>query len=135
MRANIEFLVISCLVSLFVDWVFQWDWQAVNKSKWIKGNYHMAALAVVTHSFIYTGIVTIVLSILGVIPIEKQTMVAVVLLVSHTIIDTRILVKWIMRFKGIKWEQINDYKNFGFMHIGIDHRLHELVLLILAFII
>lgn len=32
-------------------------------------------------------------------------------------------------------KQINYFQNYGFMHIGIDHRLHELVLLILAFIV
>lgn len=32
-------------------------------------------------------------------------------------------------------DQINDTANFGFMHIGIDHRLHEAVILILALII
>jgi hypothetical protein len=58
-----------------------------------------------------------------------------VLLITHIIIDTRIPVKWIMRFKGMSWEQINDYQTYGFMHIGIDHRLHELVLLVMAFIV
>lgn len=32
-------------------------------------------------------------------------------------------------------EQIGDYDQFGFMHIGIDHRLHELVIFILSFVI
>ena len=31
-------------------------------------------------------------------------------------------------------EQIDDHVNFGFMHIGIDHRLHELVILILSIV-
>nr|DAX84892.1 MAG TPA: Protein of unknown function (DUF3307) [Caudoviricetes sp.] len=31
---NIEYLVVTYFVSLFVDWVFQTDWQATNKSKW-----------------------------------------------------------------------------------------------------
>ena len=31
---NVEFLIVTYFIGLFVDWVFQLDWQAINKSKW-----------------------------------------------------------------------------------------------------
>ena len=136
MKANIEFLIIAYFVSLFIDWIFQSDWQATNKSKWIKSNYTDATWAVISHSGVYAIMTTFILALLQVITTENQVyIVFFALYTTHMIIDTRIPVKWIMRFKGMTWEQINDYKTFGFMHIGIDHRLHELVLLILAFIV
>jgi hypothetical protein len=141
MHINIEFLVIAYFVTLFIDWVFQWNWQAFNKSKWSrKDNIFTSWLALFSHSFIYTILSTII--IFGILTGNVNWLFAdcptnivttfITLLVSHIIIDTRIPVKWIMRFKGMSREQINDIQNFGFMHIGIDHRLHELVLLILA---
>jgi len=138
MHINIEFLVVAYFISLFIDWIFQWDWQAVNKSKWIKGNYGIALHAVLEHSAIYSILTTIGLTIIKILPSGNgniQVFVFSVLFISHILIDTRIPVKWIMRFKGMSWEQINDIKTFGFMHIGIDHRLHEMVLVILAMFI
>ena len=132
MHINIEFLVVAYFISLFVDWIFQWNWQAVNKSKWIKGNYPMAIVAISTHSLIYATFTMAILLLIFKYDIHTYNCMWNVLFISHLIIDTRILVKWIMRFKGMSWEQINDYQTFGFMHIGIDHRLHEMVLLVLA---
>ena len=40
-----------------------------------------------------------------------------------------------MKLKGMTNDEINDYKNYGFMHLGIDHRLHEIVLVILSLFI
>jgi hypothetical protein len=138
---NIGFLVVCYFVSLFVDWVFQWDWQAVNKSKWNKNdNKFKSFVAVSTHALIYGTLTTLITYILliftGVtfrLDFIKPTYY--ILVFSHLFIDTRLPVKAIMYFKGMKKEQINDYQNYGFMHIGIDHRLHELVILILAFFV
>ena len=136
MRVNVEFLVVSYFVSLFIDWVFQSDWQAINKSKWIKGNYNNAIDAIASHSCLYAFMTTIILAILRVITEGNQIyIVFFTLCITHIIIDTRIPVKWILRFKGLTWEQINDYKTFEVLYINIDQRLHELVLLILALII
>jgi hypothetical protein len=134
MNINIKFLIVTYIIGLFVDWVFQWNWQAVNKSKWSKGNNKwLSLLAVSSHSFIYAILTSIfTLWIVFGSPIHSFWLVFLVLFITHTLIDTRIPVKAIMRFKGMSVEQINDYQNFGFMHIGIDHRLHEIVLLILA---
>jgi len=129
---NIDFLVIFLFVGMFVDWVFQWQWQALNKSKWNKqDNKLLSFCAVISHSFIYS-IITTVVTLYLINDWLNMWLVFWTLFISHAIIDTRILVKYIMRFKGMTWEQIYDYQNYGFMHIGIDHRLHEIVLLVLA---
>lgn len=132
---NLEFLILSYFVSLFVDWVFQWEWQALNKSKWGKRDDKWRSFdAVLGHSMTYAALTTIITFLL-LRNFSHVLLVYFVLLITHTIIDTRIPVKYIMRFKGMSWEQINDYQNYGFMHIGIDHRLHELVLLVLSFMV
>lgn len=124
-------------ISLFIDWVFQWNWQAINKSKWNykTDNLIKSTIAVVSHSLVYTTLTTLPLWFIFDFDYNTFSLIWDVLFYSHLLIDTRIPVKWIMRFKGMSWEQINDYQNYGFMHIGIDHRLHELVLLLLAFIV
>jgi hypothetical protein len=132
---NINFLVLSYFVSLFVDWIFQWDWQAVDKSKWGKKDDKLLSFeAVFTHSMVYS-LLTITIIALLLNGFSHVYLVFFILLLSHMIIDTRIPVKLIMRFKGMSWEQINDYQTFGFLHIGIDQRLHELILVILSFIV
>lgn len=136
MKINVEFLVVTYFISLFVDWVFQWNWQAVNKSKWtLEDDKIISTIAVVSHSFIYATLTTLPLLLIVNFEYNQFSLLWNVLFYSHLFIDTRIPVKWIMRFKGLSWDQINDYQNYGFMHIGIDHRLHELVLLLLAFIV
>ena len=136
MGLNIEFLIAAYFISLFVDWIFQWQWQAENKSKWGKSvNKRLSFAALFSHSFTYAVITSGLLFLLGTTPVHHVLLVFSVLLLSHTLIDTRIPVKWIMRFKGLSDEQIHDYQNFGFMHIGIDHRLHEITLLALAFFV
>lgn len=136
MRINIEFLIVTYFVALFIDWVLQFEWQASNKSKWGKNdNKYTSLSALLGHSIIYSlGTSLVVYYILALSMYQFIIMVAV-LLVSHSIIDTRIPVKAIMKFKGMSEEQINDITNYGFMHIGIDHRLHELVIFILSIFI
>lgn len=132
---NIEFLIVSQIVGLFIDWIFQWNWQSVNKSKWNKGdNYMLSLLAVSSHSFVY-AILTSFITLKIINQMEHLSLVFWTLFITHMIIDTRVPVKYIMRFKGLTWEQIYDYQNFGFLHIGIDHRLHEITLLALALLI
>lgn len=134
---NVEFLIVTYLVGLFVDWIFQLDWQATNKSKWGKNDDKvLSLLALITHSIVYAFGTTLFVNII--IDLKSTYNVIIMLLtlcISHAIIDTRIPVKAIMKFKGMSDEQINDYTNYGFMHIGIDHRLHELVIISLSLII
>ena len=131
---NIEFLVISYFVGLFVDWIFQSDWQASNKSKWEKSdNKFKSFSAVISHSAVYAILTTyIVIFCTNIYNINAVIMI-LVLFITHMIIDTRIPVKYIMKLKGMSDDQINDHVRYGFLHIGIDHRLHELVLFILSF--
>lgn len=130
---NIEYLVVLYFISLFVDWIFQWQWQATNKSKWgDEDNLDKSFIALLSHSVIYALLSTTLLSLLVDINALQWVVTYVVLLLSHLVIDSRAPVKVIMKFKGMTEEQINDYQNYGFMHIGIDHRLHELALLMLA---
>ena len=133
---NVEFLIVTYLVGLFVDWIFQSDWQAINKSKWGKNdNKYMSFYALLTHSFGYAYLTSCIVCLILNINTINFIIMLITLLISHAIIDTRIPVKLIMKLKGMKDEQINDYTNYGFMHIGIDHRLHELVILILSIFI
>lgn len=137
MEVNIKFLIIAYIVGMAVDWILQFESQAVNKSKWYKGcNWKLSLSALLTHSFIYAGFTEVLTYYLGCFKATSSCIIVVsVLFITHAIIDTRIPVKKIMKFKGMSEEQINDHVNFGFMHIGIDQRLHEIVLLILALFI
>lgn len=137
MRINTDFLIVTYIVGLFIDWVFQFDWQAINKSKWGKNdNKSLSFMALLSHSVIYGSLTSIIVQyIVGLTP-RQYGVITFVLILSHIIIDTRIPVKWIMKYvKQMKQEQIDDTLNYGFMHIGIDHRLHELVILILSIVI
>lgn len=93
-------------------------------------------MALLSHSVIYGSLTSIIVQyIVGLTP-RQYSVTTLVLVLSHMIIDTRIPVKWIMKYvKQMKQEQIDDILNYGFMHIGIDHRLHELVILILSIVI
>lgn len=133
---NIEFLVVSYFVGLFVDWIFQSDWQAYNKSKWEKGDNKVKSLAaVMSHSSIYAILTTVIVYFCVNISNVNAAIMTLVLFITHVIIDTRIPVKFIMKLKGMTNDQINDSIRYGFLHIGIDHRLHEMVLFILSFFI
>ena len=131
---NIEFLVISYFVGLFVDWIFQSDWQASNKSKWDKSDNKLNSFsAVISHSAVYAILTTYIVNFCTNITNINAVIMILVLFITHMIIDTRIPVKYIMKLKGMSDDQINDHVRYGFLHIGIDHRLHELTLFILSF--
>ena len=133
---NIEFLVISYFVGLFVDWIFQSDWQASNKSKWEKSDNKLNSFsAVISHSSVYAILTTYIVIFCTNISNINAVIMILVLFITHMIIDTRIPVKYIMKLKGMSEDQINDHVRYGFLHIGIDHRLHEMVLFILSFFI
>lgn len=133
---NIEFLVVSYFVGLFVDWIFQSDWQASNKSKWEKSDNKLKSFsAVISHSAVYAILTTYIVIFCTNISNINAVIMILVLFITHMIIDTRIPVKFIMKLKGMTNDQINDSVRYGFLHIGIDHRLHEMVLFILSFFI
>jgi hypothetical protein len=91
MNLNLEFLVVAYFISLFVDWIFQWDWQAVNKSKWnFNDNWRHSFFALGTHSLVYAILTSGLLSSLCIITVSQGFLVVLVLLATHLIIDTRI---------------------------------------------
>jgi hypothetical protein len=106
----------------------------MNKSNCSDGNGIKMAIALTTHSFIYAAITSAVVLFVMDLSYPAFSMLWDVLFISHCVIDSRIPVKAIMRFKGITEEQIRDPR-MDFMHIGIDHRLHELVILVLSYYI
>ena len=123
---NINYLIVTYIVSLFVDWIFQTEWQAINKSKWNKNdNKKISLIALSSHSMIYASITSLIVFIILRLNHAQYIITIITLFISHFIIDSRIPVKWIMRRKGMTYEQIN----------GIDHRLHEVVIFILALFI
>lgn len=130
---NAEFLIYSYLIAMFIDWVCQFQWQAINKSKWNKtDNKLLSSFALISHSCMYGLLTWAALLALDIITFHEDIIVLFILIISHAIIDSRIPVKWIMKLKGMSEEEIQDHKNYGFMHIGIDHRLHEIVLVVLS---
>jgi hypothetical protein len=136
LNVNITFIVLMYFICQFTDWIFQDDYEAINKSKWSKTDKNLTSfLALLSHSSIYAFIPTCFWMI-----VTKETkdllIIFFTLFISHILIDNRIIVKWIMKYiKGMSNEQINDYSKFGFLHIGIDQRLHEIVIVILGFFI
>lgn len=111
---NIEYLVVTYFVSLFVDWVFQTDWQATNKSKWDKNdNKKISLIALSSHSLIYASITSLIVFIILGLNNMQYIITIITLFITHLIIDTRIPVKWIMRKKDMTDDQINDTANLG----------------------
>lgn len=137
MNVNFEFLIVAYIISMSVDWILQHQVQAKNKSNFHKemtlSEFGFSLYCLITHSWVYALFTAFTLFL-----IFKDLnffLIYPTLFISHAIIDSRIPVKWIMKLKGMSKEEIEDYNTYGFMHIGIDHRLHELVLLGLAFIV
>ena len=114
-----DFLIVIYIVSKIVDWLFQSDWQARNKTK------HLAPL--LSHSAIYAILTTGITNLI--IPVPNFWLVELYLFITHAIIDDRRIVKWVMKMKGTPQDAP------GFLEVGIDQRLHELSLLVLAIII
>ena len=104
---NINYLIVTYIVSLFVDWIFQTEWQAINKSKWNKNdNKKISLIALSSHSMIYASITSLIVFIILRLNHAQYIITIITLFISHFIIDSRIPVKWIMRRKGMTYEQI-----------------------------
>jgi len=122
---NLEFLVVALLVSKLVDWIFQTQWQAENKTrKWD---------ALYTHSLMYSGLTSLFLTVI-IRASYAYVSVFMILFLSHIVIDDRWIVKRIMMFKGMTKHQVYS-KEYGWLELGIDQRLHELVILGMALVI
>lgn len=124
---NLEFLVTALVIGKAVDWIFQSKYQAQNKIS----NFW----ALFEHSMFYSIITTgIVIMIVGISTGLLAGFIWISLLVSHIIIDNRFLVKFIMYMKGMTLEEANS-KEYGWLQIGIDQRLHDVVILLITMVI
>jgi ABC-type Fe3+ transport system permease subunit len=144
MKLNVELLLVLLIVGAAVDWILQWQWQAMNKSKWngkrwggecaLQRKRSWAAL--LTHCLTFAFVTTTAVAFLvpGFYGTHAMTQCFYGLFLSHILIDNRYPVKWILRMKGLSWGEIEG-PDYGYLHIGVDQRLHELAALILAFIL
>ena len=136
---DVQFLVLVYFVGMFVDWVFQTNWQAANKSRWASGDNKTQSLrALLTHAVIYGAGTTLPVALLlgRAQDLGFYGLVLTALTVTHAFIDSRIPVRWVMKYvKRMRDDQIDNYAEYGFLHLGIDHRLHELVIVFLSFFV
>ncbi len=119
---NLEFLVVALIIGRAVDWIFQTKYQAENKThNVIELLEHSLWYATLT----YFGVVLVTGTIFS------MSIVFPALVISHIIIDNRFLVKLIMYVKGLTWVEVNS-KKYAWLQIGIDQRLHDIVILLIA---
>ena len=138
MKLNIEFLLVAYFVGMIVDWISQTQWQAINKSFWTPRkkpgvivdlktgtsretevlevpDTDISLKALLRHSWIYAMLTSTVLFIL--VPVTTPfagVIVTCTLFLTHAAIDSRIPVKWIMRWiKGMSGREIFHKGNFG----------------------
>ncbi len=121
---NLEFLVAALIIGRAVDWIFQTKYQAENKTWDLR--------ALFEHSMFYSLITMWILVMLDItVPGLIAGYIWGALLISHMIIDNRLFVKFLMYVKGLTWEEVNS-KEYGWLQIGIDQRLHDIVILLIA---
>lgn len=98
-----------------MDWIFQWKWEAMNKSKNI--------LALFFHCFVYT---------VGFIPVfliyDINFLWLLSIFISHAVFDKRSFEIWILeKFKGFKrGGELEPFWNITL--IGVDQTLHLVIL-------
>ena len=81
---NVEFLVVTYLVGLFVDWVFQLEWQATNKSKWGKNDDKaLSFIALLSHSMVYATLTSDIVALLLKLNSRNMCITTIVLLISN----------------------------------------------------
>jgi len=122
---NLEFLVVALVIGKVVDWIFQSQHQAENKTKNFWDLFE--------HSLCYSIVTTILVAILLSSPLNGDIL-WIGLLITHMIIDNRMFVRFIMYCKGLTWEQTGS-PEYAWLQLGIDQRLHDVVILVIAFII
>lgn len=122
---NIEFLGAAYIVGKSVDYILQSQSHAELKSKNLK--------ILIQHSLIYS--IWTASIVFFIVPHNVITifLVTFTLFISHSLIDQRDPVKFIMFLKGIKYEEMNT--KYAWLQIAIDQRLHELVILMLSLVI
>jgi len=107
------------ITHLVMDWIFQWKWEAMNKSKNI--------FPLLFHCAVYTA---------GFVPVffiyNINFLWLLLIFISHFVFDKRNFEIWILeKFKGFKKEG-NLEPFWNIVLIGVDQTLH---LVILSFIV
>jgi len=124
---NIQFLVVALVIGRSVDWIFQSQTQAVNKSH----DYWQLFI----HCWIYAAFTSeLTLMVIGKWNIINAIFITFFLFATHFAIDNRILVRYILQLKGIPKNKIES-GSYAWLEIGVDQRLHDVCILILALII
>ncbi len=124
---NIEFLILTLIISKSVDWILQTKHHATHKT--------IELWPLLEHSFIYAAwTASLVYMIIGHYSLSEFVFVAMALFYSHLLIDNRWVVKQIMIIKGMTTEEVYS-KEYAWLERGIDQRLHELVILGLSMIV
>ena len=116
-------LFILLFMSLGFDWMVQTEWEATNKfTNWY---------ARLIHSWIYSMLATLLVSLFGYMGWETFT-IFWILLITHFIIDKRTIVIWWMKY--VKRIPEKSIKELWWMNIAIDQWLHLWVNLIICII-
>jgi len=103
------------LTHLVMDWIFQWEWEALNKSRsWRALCFHCAVYT--------TGFIPVFL-------IYKVSLWWLVLLfASHAFFDKRSFELWLLeKFKGVKKETVSE-SLWTVLLVAIDQVLHLIIL-------
>ena len=130
---NLELLVVALVVAKAVDWIVQSQWQAENKTK--------KMVALWAHSMWYATTTWIILLILFTSTFYRNDFTSLVfflgLFISHAIIDNRWVVKQIMiHVRHLTKEQVYGVEQkWAWLEVGIDQRLHDLVVVALVMVI
>lgn len=107
------------ITHLVMDWIFQWKWEAMNKSRnWAALFFHCAIYTVgfLPAIFLYNFHFSWLLLIFG----------------SHVLFDKRNFEFWLLgKFKGFKKEESGEGM-WGILLIGLDQTLHLLILAIIV---
>ena len=117
--SNLTLFEALFVTHLIMDWIFQWEWEAMNKAKkWLPLFFHCT---------IYT------IGFLPVFLIYQVSLIWLILLfVSHVIFDRRIFEIWLLeKFKGISRKEVSE-SLWMILLIGIDQVLHIMILALIV---
>jgi len=124
---NLEFLVVALVVGRAVDWIFQSTDQARNKTTNLGYLFD--------HSLWYALLTLGTVVLINGYPKGNISLyILIVLIISHMIIDNRMIVKMIMYLKGMTWEESGS-KEYEWLQRGIDQHLHDVVILFIAMVV
>lgn len=128
---NLQLLVILLLIGAIVDVLFQFEWVFKNKDN-ITSDSKVRNYTLFLHSFVYATL-TYIFTLL-ILQRDHGVHVWIILFLSHLYIDSRIPINFILKFKGVLEKDYRNNKDYGYLIMAVDQRLHELVILIIVLI-